>query len=59
MVDLSLVLKMGAIVKKCVVRVFNTPEQCIIKDFTSFAWSYEYEGLISSMIHTIVVRKDK
>lgn len=44
--DLSLGIKMGRNVKKCTVYLYNIPEDTIIPEFSSIAWSYDARGLI-------------
>jgi hypothetical protein len=56
--DLSLVIKMGRNVKKCTVYLYNIPEDTIIPDFSSIAWSYDAQGPIKGSITTVVVRRD-
>ena len=39
--DLSLVIKMGRNVKECTIFLYNMPENAIIPEFSSIAWSYD------------------
>lgn len=56
--ELSLVIKMGRNVRKCTVYLYNIPEEAIIPDFSSIAWSYDACRPIKGSIKTVVVRRD-
>jgi hypothetical protein len=42
--DLSLVIKMGRNVKKCVLCLYNIPQTEPVPEFTSIAWSFDVQG---------------
>ena len=56
--ELSLVIKMGRNVKKCTIILYNMPEDVVIPEFSSIAWSYDARGPIKGSIATISVRRD-
>lgn len=56
--ELSLVIKMGPNVRKCTAYLYNIPEEAIVPDFGSIAWSYDAHGPIKGSIATVVVRRD-
>jgi hypothetical protein len=58
MADLSLVIKMGRNVKKCTIYLYNIPENTIIPEFTSIAWSYDSQGLVKGSIEVVVICRD-
>ena len=57
--DLSLVIKMGRNVRKCTVTLYNIPEDKIVPEFTSIAWSYDAQGPIKGNIAVVVMRRDQ
>ncbi len=48
--DLSLVIKMGRNVKKCLICLYNIPENVEIPEFHSIAWSYDSQGPIKGRL---------
>ena len=56
--DLSLVIKMGRNVRKCVIFLYNIPEQADIPTFHSIAWSYDAQGPVRGNIDTVVMHRD-
>ena len=56
MADLSLAIKMGRKIKKCIIRLYNIPEGVHVPEFTSMAWSYEYDGPTTGILTTVRVQ---
>jgi hypothetical protein len=56
--DLSLVIKMGRNVKMCTINLCNIPEDTVIPDFTSIAWSYDSQGPVKGSIAVEVMCRD-
>ena len=57
--DLSLGIKMGRNVRKCVLYLYNIPEHAVIPEFTSIAWSFEAGGPVKGSIAVVVMRRDQ
>jgi hypothetical protein len=57
--DLSLVIKMGRNVKKCILCLYNIPHDTIIPEFTSIAWSFEARGPMKGTISVTTMRRDQ
>jgi hypothetical protein len=49
---------MGRNVKKCTIYLYNIPENTIILEFTSIAWSYDSQGPVKGTIAVVVMRRD-
>jgi len=56
--DFSLVIKMGRNVKKCILCLYNIPQNIPIPEFTSVAWSFDAQGLVKGTIKVIVMQRD-
>lgn len=56
--DLSLGIKMGRNVRKCTIYLYNIPEDAVIPEFTSIAWSFEAGGPVKGFIAVVVMRRD-
>jgi hypothetical protein len=56
--DLSLVIKMGRNDNKCTIFLYNIPEDAIIPQFVSIAWSYDAQGPVKGYIRTVVMRRN-
>lgn len=56
--DLLLVIKMGHIVKKCTIFLYNMLEDVIILEFSSITWSYDAHGPVKEYIATVSVHWD-
>jgi hypothetical protein len=57
--DLSLVIKMGRNVNKCLIHLYNIPENAEVLKFTSIAWSFDAQGPVKGLIQTVVMRRDQ
>jgi hypothetical protein len=49
---------MGRNVLKCIIFLFNIPEDAVIPEFTSIAWSYDSQGLVKGSIAVVVMRRE-
>jgi hypothetical protein len=47
---------MGQNVNKCTLHLYNIPHDIEVPTFTSIAWSYDAEGPVQGIIHTVVMR---
>jgi hypothetical protein len=57
--DMSLVIKMRRNVNKCTVYSYNIPDNAVIPQFTSIAWSYDAQGPVKGIIATVVLKRDQ
>jgi hypothetical protein len=49
---------MGRNVKKCIIYLYNIPEDMAIPEFTSIAWSYDSQGPLKGSIAVVVMHRD-